>query len=69
MAPATPPPICRCLLAGLGALYCTPRGDEPEGVVRLGVVMVLYHGGTSEELEKVVSARLERLRYQIDGVE
>ena len=57
------------LAAGVVALYVTPREEEPQIVVPLADVMVMYPGGNAEEVEKLVSSRLERLLYQIDGVE
>jgi multidrug efflux pump subunit AcrB len=57
------------LLAGVVALAVTSREEEPQIVVPLADVMISYPGGSAEEIEKLVSARLERLLYQIDGVE
>ena len=57
------------LAAGAAALFMTPREEEPQIVVPLADVMVMYPGGSAEEVEKMVSSRLERLLYQIDGVE
>ena len=57
------------LLAGVVALAVTSREEEPQIVVPLADVMIAYPGGSAEEVEKLVSARLERLLYQIDGVE
>ena len=57
------------LAAGAAALLVTPREEEPQIVVPLADVMVMYPGGSAEEVEKLVSSRLERLLYQIDGVE
>ena len=57
------------LLAGVAALIATPREEEPQIVVPVADVMVSYPGGSAEEVEKLVSSRLERLLYQIDGVE
>jgi multidrug efflux pump subunit AcrB len=54
---------------GGAALLITPREEEPQIVVPVADVMVSYPGGSAEEVEKLVSARLERLLYQIDGVE
>ena len=51
------------------ALAVTSREEEPQIVVPLADVMIAYPGGSAEEVEKLVSARLERLLYQIDGVE
>jgi hypothetical protein len=57
------------LLAGAVALLATPREEEPQIVVPLADVLVSYPGGSAEEVENLVAARLERLLYQIDGVE
>lgn len=57
------------LAAGAVALLATPREEEPQIVVPLADVLVSYPGGSAEEVEKMVSSRLERLLYQIDGVE
>ena len=57
------------LAAGAAALFATPREEEPQIVVPLADVLVMYPGGSAEEIEKRVSSRLERMLYQIDGVE
>jgi len=57
------------LVAGGVALLATPREEEPQIVVPLADVMVAYPGGSAEEVERLVSSRLEKLLYQIDGVE
>lgn len=57
------------LIAGGVALLVTPREEEPQIVVPLADVMVHMPGASAEEVEKQVSTRLERLLYQIDGVE
>ena len=57
------------LAAGAAALWITPREEEPQIVVPLADVMVSFPGGSAEEVEKLVASRLERLLYQIDGVE
>jgi multidrug efflux pump subunit AcrB len=57
------------LLAGLVALFATPREEEPQIVVPLADVVIQYPGGSAEEVEKLVASRLERLLDQIDGVE
>jgi multidrug efflux pump subunit AcrB len=57
------------LAAGGVALLVTPREEEAQIVVPLADVMVSYPGGSAEEVERLVSSRLERLLYQIDGVE
>ncbi|MEI6516395.1 MAG: efflux RND transporter permease subunit, partial [bacterium] len=57
------------LVAGGVALVATPREEEPQIVVPLADVMVSYPGGSAEEVERLVSSRLEKMLYQIDGVE
>ncbi len=57
------------LIAGVLALIVTPREEEPQIVVPLADVMVTYPGGSAEDIERLVASRLERLLYQIDGVE
>jgi multidrug efflux pump subunit AcrB len=57
------------LLAGVVALWVTPREEEPQIVVPLADVIVQMPGTSAAEVEQQVSTRLERLLYQIDGVE
>ena len=57
------------LIAGAVALLVTPREEEPQIVVPLADVMVSMPGASAEEVEKQVATQLERLLYQIDGVE
>ncbi len=57
------------LAVGAAALFLTPREEEPQIVVPLADVMVMYPGGSAQEVERLVSSRLERMLYQIDGVE
>ena len=57
------------LAAGAAALLATPREEEPQIVVPLADVLVSMPGSSAEEVEQLVSSRLEKLLYQIDGVE
>jgi multidrug efflux pump subunit AcrB len=57
------------LVAGAMALVLTPREEEPQIVVPVADILITYPGGSAEEVEQLVSARLERLLYRIDGVE
>ena len=57
------------LAAGAAALLITPREEEPQIVVPLADVMVMMPGSSAAEVERLVSSRLEKLLYQIDGVE
>lgn len=54
---------------GAAALALTPREEEPQIVVPLADVFVNMPGASAEEVEQQVSTRLERLLYQVDGVE
>ena len=57
------------LLAGMAALLITPREEEPQITVPLADVIVEVPGASAREVERQVTTRLERLLYQIDGVE
>ena len=57
------------LIAGAVALMVTPREEEPQIVVPLADIIVNVPGASASEVEKHVSTRLEKLLYQIDGVE
>lgn len=57
------------LAAGVVALLFTSREEDPQIVVPLADVLVMYPGGSAEEVERLVSSRLEKMLYQIDGVE
>lgn len=61
--------IVICLAVGAAALLITPREEEPQIVVPLADVMIMVPGSSAEEVEKLVSSRLEKMLYQIDGVE
>ncbi|KAA5541317.1 efflux RND transporter permease subunit [Roseiconus nitratireducens] len=57
------------LLLGAAALVLTPREEEPQIVVPIADVFVSAPGLSAEEVERQVTDRLEKLLYQIDGVE
>ena len=57
------------LLTGIAALFLAPREEEPQIVVPLADVYVQMPGASAEVVEQQVANRLERLLYQIDGVE
>lgn len=61
--------IVLSLLAGIVALALTPREEEPQIVVPLADVMVRAPGLSAEQVERQVATPLEKLLYQIDGVE
>ncbi len=57
------------LAMGVAALMLTPREEEPQIVVPLADVMVSAPGLSAKEVEQQITTRLEKLLYQIDGVE
>jgi len=57
------------LIAGSVALLVTPREEDPQIVVPIADVIVSMPGASAREVERQVSTRLEKLLYQIDGVE
>jgi multidrug efflux pump subunit AcrB len=61
--------ILLSLMAGAVALSITPREEDPQIVVPLADVLVSMPGATAQEVERQVATRLEKLLYQIDGVE
>ncbi len=61
--------IVVCVLLGLMAVLGTPREEEPQIVVPMADVFVSFPGATAEEVEKLVATPLEKLLWQIDGVE
>ncbi len=61
--------IILTLVLGAVALLVTPREEEPQIVVPLADVMIRVPGADAAEVETQVATNLERLLYQIDGVE
>jgi multidrug efflux pump subunit AcrB len=61
--------ILLAILAGAAALLLTPREEEPQIVVPLADVYVHLPGASAEEVENQVATRLEKLLWQVDGVE
>lgn len=57
------------ILMGVAAILVTPREEEPQIVVPMADVMVQVPGASAAEVEKLVTTPLERLLWQIDGVE
>lgn len=55
------------LLVGAAALMLTPREEEPQIVVPFADIFVSVPGASAEEVERLVSTRLEKLLWQIDG--
>ena len=57
------------LILGVVALWLTPREEEPQIVVPMADLFVEAPGLSAEEVERKITTRLEKLLYQIDGVE
>jgi multidrug efflux pump subunit AcrB len=57
------------LIIGVAALLITPREEDPQIVVPLADIYVNFPGHSASEVEQLVSTPLERVLYQIDGVE
>jgi multidrug efflux pump subunit AcrB len=54
---------------GVSSLIVTPREEDPQIIVPLADVHVGFPGHSAQEVEQLVAVPLERLLYQIDGVE
>lgn len=61
--------IVLAVVLGGAALFVTPREEEPQIVVPLADIYVNSPGRSAKEVEQLVSTPLERILYQIDGVE
>lgn len=61
--------IILSVLIGLAALLVTPREEDPQIVVPLADVMVSMPGHSAGDVERLVATPLEKILYQIDGVE
>lgn len=61
--------ILLATVAGLTALAVTPREEDPQIVVPLADVFVHFPGHSAAEVEQLVATPLEKILYQIDGVE
>ncbi|NUQ64155.1 MAG: efflux RND transporter permease subunit [Pirellulales bacterium] len=61
--------ILLATVLGLAALGVTPREEDPQIVVPLADVHVSFPGHSAAEVEQLVTTPLEKILYQIDGVE
>ena len=67
-----PLPLMFLLLAfagGVIALLVTPREEEPQIIVPMADVLVAAPGLSAEQVERQIATPLEKILYQIDGVE
>ncbi len=65
----TPLIIAASVLLGIGAVYMLPREEEPQIIVPMIDVMVQMPGASSKEVEERVTRPMEKLLWEIPGVE
>src|SRR6476620_4575574 len=61
--------ILLATILGFTALRLTPREEDPQIVVPLADIYVNFPGHSAEEVEQLVATPLEKMLFQIDGVE
>ncbi|MDD4649341.1 MAG: efflux RND transporter permease subunit, partial [Desulfoplanes sp.] len=54
---------------GIAAVLTTPREEEPQIVVPMADIYVFFPGASVREVEQLVATPLEKLLWQVDGVE
>ncbi|GAU08176.1 efflux RND transporter permease subunit [Desulfoplanes formicivorans] len=54
---------------GIAAILTTPREEEPQIVVPMADIFVHFPGASVHEVEQLVATPLEKLLWQVDGVE
>jgi multidrug efflux pump subunit AcrB len=57
------------LALGAFSIYITPKEEEPQIVVPMADIYVQAPGASPGEIEKLVATPLEKLLWEIDGVE
>ncbi len=57
------------LLLGIVSLLVTPREEDPQIIVPMADIYVQVPGASAEEVEQQISSRLEKILWEIDGVE
>src|SRR5512139_2838904 len=65
----TPLLVTASLLLGIFAVLVTPREEEPQIVVPMVDVFVSYPGASAKEVEERVTKPMEKLLWEIKGVE
>ena len=65
----TPLIIIASVLLGMGAVMALPREEEPQIVVPMIDVFVQMPGATAKEVEQRVTQPMEKLLWEIPGVE
>ena len=61
--------IVTAMIMGVLAMFYTPREEDPQIVVPTADVEVAFPGHSPNETEELVTRPLERLLWQLDGVE
>lgn len=61
--------IVAAMLLGAAALWLTPREEDPQIIVPMADVEVAFPGHSPEEVAELVTRPLERILWQLDGVE
>ena len=57
------------LMLGAFSIYITSKEEEPQIVVPMADIFVQAPGASPEEIEKLVATPLEKMLWEIDGVE
>jgi multidrug efflux pump subunit AcrB len=65
----TPLVIIASLLLGIAAVFALPREEEPQIIVPMIDIFVAMPGASSEEVEQRVTRPMEKLLWEIPGVE
>lgn len=52
--------VCILFILGIYGMYVMPKDEFPHATIRQGVVVAVYPGATSEEVEQQVARPLER---------
>jgi multidrug efflux pump subunit AcrB len=65
----TPLIILASLILGVGAIYALPREEEPQIIVPMIDIFVRMEGASSKEVEDRVTKPMEKLLWDIPGVE
>src|SRR6187549_3456924 len=61
--------ILLAAILGFAALWLTPREEDPQIIVPLADIYVSFPGHSAGEVEQLVATPLEKILFQIDGVE
>jgi len=69
MSKLTPLIVITALLLGVFAIVITPREEEPQIIVPMVDVFVSYPGASAEEVDERVIKPMEKLLWEIKGVE